>query len=121
MLISVMVLGFLTAGFVILGMATTSQSSQSATVTENKLMASAAATACMEQAIDRLGLNAGYAGNETLTVGAQSCTVRPIITGGGTWTIETSAQTGATYARYRVILTSRAPVIISSWTEIAGF
>ncbi len=121
MLISVMVLGFLTLGFVVLGIATASQTSQSATVIENKSMASAAAAACVEQAINRLGINAGYAGNEVLTAGAQTCIIRPIIALGGTWTIEASAQVGDQYARSRVILTSRAPVVIGSWNEVAGF
>ncbi len=120
MLLSLLALGFLALGFAMIGNASLIRASQSAVVYENKALASAAATACMEQAIDRLALSSGYAGNETLTVGTQTCTVRPVIAG-GTWTIETSAQVGNQRTRYRTILSSRAPVVITSWVEVASF
>ncbi len=121
LLLTVLILGFAALNFVLIGLATATQSGASATAFEQKATASAAATGCVEQAMERLGLSSSYAGNETLTVGTNSCTIRPIIVGSGTWTIETSAQVGNQITRYRTILTSRAPVNISSWTEIAGF
>lgn len=121
MLISVMVLGILTLGFVVLGIAANMQASQSSSVMENKAMASSVATACMEHALGRIGSDAGYAGNETLAIGDQTCTIRPVTVDSGTWILETFAQANDQYARYRVILTSRVPIIVRSWAEIAGF
>lgn len=121
MLISVLVLGFAALGFVLIGLATSSQASQSALAVENKAIASAAATGCAEQAIERLGLNSAYTGNETLTVGTQSCTIQPISSVSGTWIIETSAHIGDQFTRYKIVLSNRAPVMIDSWNEVASF
>ena len=120
LLISLLVLGFLTLGFVLVGIQSIIDEAQVSVVGENKAIASAAATACMEHALNGLALDVGYAGNETRIVGAQSCTIRPIVSG-GTYTLETFSQVKDQWTRYRVILTSRAPVAISSWTEVASF
>jgi hypothetical protein len=116
-----MILGFITLGFILIGFASLSSELQVSTVLENKERSASAATACMEQAMDRLGRNASYAGNETLIVASSTCMVRPVTSGSGTWTLESWAQIEDQYTRYRVILTSRAPVAISSWNEIAEF
>jgi hypothetical protein len=121
MVISMLVLGFLTLSFILIGAASLGNELQVNLVLENKVLSAAAATGCMEQAIDRLGRNAAYAGNETLTVASSTCMVRPVIIGGGIWTLETWAQNLNQYTRYRAVLTSRSPVIIGSWTEVAGF
>ena len=120
-IISLLILGFLTLSFVLIGASSLGDEMRVNVVLENEALSAAAATGCMEQAMDRLGLDATYVGNETLSVASSTCAVRPMIIGSGNWTLETWAQSNDQYTRYRVILTSRAPVTISSWTEIVGF
>lgn len=121
MIISLLILGFLTLSFVLIGNTSLNDEAQANLALENKAMSAAAATGCVEQALDRLGLSASYAGSETLTIASSTCSVRPVIVGGGTWTLETWSQYADQYTRYRVVLTSRAPIAIQSWTEIAAF
>lgn len=121
LIVSLLVLGFLTLSFILIGTISLGDNAQVSVVMENKALADAAAAGCMEQAMDRLGLNISYAGNETLTVASSTCAVRPVIVGVGTWTIETWAHVGDQYTRYRTILTSRTPITINTWTEIAAF
>ncbi len=121
MLISVIVLATIMLGFALVGSFTGSQALQTLTAIQNKKMAGALATACMEHAINRLGRNQGYTGNETLTSNGASCTVRPVISGSGTWTLETEARVRNQWARYRVTLSERAPPEIASWEEVPTF
>ncbi len=121
MLISIMILGFLTLSAIVVGIAAISRESQSTLAIENKALASAAATACAEQAMDRLGRDELYAGNEVLEVADLECEIRPILFNAGTWTIETYAEVGQQIARFRLILSNRAPVEILSWAEVATF
>ncbi|MCR4256755.1 MAG: hypothetical protein NUW08_03555, partial [Candidatus Uhrbacteria bacterium] len=72
LIVSLMILGFLALGFILIGFASISSELQVATVLENKERSVAAATACMEQAMDRLGRNASYAGSETLIVASST-------------------------------------------------
>lgn len=121
MVITLLILGFLALSFVLIGAATLGDEILVNLTLENKAYSVAAATGCMEQAMDRLGRNASYAGNETLNVASSTCMIRPVIVGSGTWTLETWAQTSNQYTRYRAILTSRAPITIDSWAEVGGF
>ncbi len=121
LLISLLVLGFLTLSFLLVGTLSLSDEEQVNLVLENKALSTAAATSCMEQAMDRLGLSSSYAGSETLSVTSSTCAVRPVIVGSGIWTLETWAQVSNQYTRYQVILSSRSPITIRSWTEVAGF
>lgn len=121
LVISLLVLSFLTVSFVVIGISSLIEDSQANTALYNKTLAGAAATGCMERAMDKLGQDSSYAGNESLSVASSTCTIRPVIVGGGNWTLETWSQVQDQYARERAILTSRSPITISSWTEIAGF
>ncbi len=122
MLTSIMVMGFLTLTAVIIGITAIARESQSTLVMENKIIATAAVTACMEQAMDRLGRDEFYSGNEVIDVADLECGVRPILYNvDDTWTIETFSQVNDQISRLRVILGSRAPVLINSWQEVATF
>lgn len=121
MVISMLVLGAMTLSFILIGNMSLGQSAQVNAVLENKALSSAAATACAEQAMDRLGRNAAYAGNENLNVASSTCYVRPVIIGVGTWTLETAATSSEQHTYYRIRLSAIAPPVISSWTELAGF
>lgn len=121
MLISILILSLLTLGSIIIGITAIVRESQSTSAMENKALASAAATACMEQAMDRLGRDIDYAGDEVLDVVDMNCVIRPIVYDGAAWTIETYSWVNNQVARYRVVLTSRTPVYIESWQEVATF
>jgi len=120
LLVALMVLGFVAIGFVMISNISLIKSAKTATVLENKALAAAAATACIEQAMTRLAMDVAYAGNVTSTIGTQTCHIQPITSGGGTWTINTVAQVGNQYSRYRTILSGRSPIIVSSWAELSN-
>lgn len=121
MLISILILSLLTLSSIIIGVASIIRESQSTSAMENKALASASATACMEQAMDRLGRDIDYAGDEVLDVVDMNCVIRPITYNGAVWTIETYSWVNNQVARYRVVLTSRTPIYIESWQEVATF
>ncbi len=121
MVISLLVLGFLVVTFVAIGISSLVEDEQATTALYNKTLAASAATGCMEQAMDKLGRDATYAGNETLVVASSTCRIRPVIVGSGIWTIETTSTVSNQYAKYRAILSSQNPIHITSWTEITGF
>ena len=121
MIISMLVLGALTLTFILIGNLSLGRAAQIHVAMENKTLSEAAATACAEQAMDRLGRNAGYAGNETLDVADGDCHIRPIIADAGTWTLETTATSSGQHTNYRVTLSGIEPPTISSWTELGGF
>lgn len=121
MLISIMILSFLTLSAIVVGIAAIARESRSTMAIENKALATAAATACAEQAMDRLGREETYSGNEVLDVADMECGVRSILYHDNTWTIETYSQIGDQIARFRLILSNRAPVVIDSWEEVATF
>lgn len=121
LIISVLILATILLGLAVLGSIRSSYETVNLTATQNKKAAEALAVACMEHAMDTLGRNENYGGNEVVTIGSRTCTVRPIIVGANTWTIETQASVSIQWARYRAVLTSRAPVVIDSWEEVASF
>ncbi|MDF1497348.1 MAG: hypothetical protein P1P90_04795 [Patescibacteria group bacterium] len=121
MITSILILGFLTLTAVTIGITAIARETQSTLAIENKALASAAATACAEQAIDRLGRDETYSGNEVLAVADMECTIRPILFNANIWTIETYSEVNKQIARYRILLSGRAPVLINSWEEVATF
>jgi hypothetical protein len=121
MLTSILILGFLTLTAVVIGITAIARETQSTLAIENKALASAAATACAEHAIDRLGREDAYLGNEVLDVADMQCEIRSILYHENTWTIETSSQVSNQIARYRIVLSAKAPVVIDSWEEVATF
>jgi len=121
MLISILILLAVLLGFIMIGMTLTVGNQQGDTVALNKALARQASTACLEAAMDKIGRDNDYAGDETIEVTTStSCTVRPVIAA-TTWTIEAEAVVSHEYSRERVVLSSLAPVTIQSWTEVASF
>jgi hypothetical protein len=120
-LISILILGFLTMGFIAIGLTSVLSEMKIGTIIENKGLAITAANACLDQAMDRLGRDHEYTGNETLGVATSTCTIRPIISTTSTWTIEAYSQVVDQYARYRLILTNLTPLTVSSTTEVVSF
>ncbi|MEK7116302.1 MAG: hypothetical protein AAB879_02825 [Patescibacteria group bacterium] len=121
LLISVLVLSTVLLGIGLLSVTMLVTSSQSMITLANKRIAAAAATACMESAINRLGRNGSYVGNETLTVASTTCSIRPIVVSSTPIVIEVWASVANQFARERAILSNRSPIVISSWIEVPQF
>ncbi|MBD3251376.1 hypothetical protein GF380_02890, partial [Candidatus Uhrbacteria bacterium] len=69
--------------------------------------ARAAANACMETAIDRLGRDASYTGDESVDIGnGNTCTIHPIEEDTH-WTIKTESQINDATVRMRAVLSSQ--------------
>ena len=121
LLISTLVLSVVLLQIGLLGMIALISSSQSTSALENKRIAVASASACMESAMNRLARNGDYLGNETLMVASTTCAIRPIAGSSVPITIETRAQVGNQHARIRAMFSSRSPMAITSWVEVANF
>ncbi len=121
LIISVLILATIMVGFAVIGSRPHLNETNNLTALINKKTADSLATACVEDAFYKLGNNASYAGNETVNITAGTCTTRPVIASGGTWTIETQATAGASTSRLRVVLSARSPIVISSWQSLVAF
>jgi hypothetical protein len=118
LIISLLILTAVMTSYALLGITTGIIESQNMTALENKKIAESAATACMELAFNRLGRNSVYTGNETIAVATSTnCVIKTIVVGTGMWTIGTEASSSLQYVRQKAVLSSRAPVVITSWTE----
>lgn len=115
LLITVIILMTIMVSFAVVGSRAYINQLTTDTSTINKKRADALADACVDEAIYQLGTNGLYTGNETIVVGAESCAIRPIISSGGTWTIEVQGSVGGVTSRGRVTLGSRVPPTISAW------
>lgn len=120
-----MVISVLILSVVMLSLALTSSTSfirelQIIETTKNKKISFNGANACAEAAIDRLGRNINYAGNEIINLGNVSCTILPI-SSGPPWVIKSQSVYQNQYTRIIVNLSSRSPVVISSWEEVDSF
>jgi hypothetical protein len=120
MLISLLILLAVLLGFAIVGMVLSVGEEQGGTAALNKAKARQASTACLETAMDKLGRDAAYAGNETVTVASTTCSILAV-TSSTTWMIRAQATVGTEISRERVILSSRSPITIQSWTEVPSF
>lgn len=121
MLVSILILLAVLLGFIMIGMTLTVGNQQGDTVAFNKALARQASTACLEMAMDKIGRNSAYTGDETISITAStSCLIRPVVSS-TTWTIEAEAVVANERSRERVVLSNLAPVTIQSWAEVASF
>ncbi len=95
----------------------TTQSSN--TTLTNLLMAQALAEGCADTALLELSQDSSYTGDETITIGSDTCIIRPVLS--GPTTIETEASKNGSVYRLRIELSSTNPVTISSWERVAEF
>lgn len=121
LLISTLVLSTILLGIALLRVSSIATLNQSTLTMENKRIAAAAATGCMESAFDQLGRNGSYVGNEILMVASTTCSIRPIVASSTAIVVETWARVGDQYARYRAVLRNRSPLVIDSWMERGEF
>ena len=120
MLISLLILLSILLGFAILGMTMTVGQEQGGTVNLNKVIARQASTACLETAMDKLGRDASYAGNETITVASSTCQILGV-TSSTVWIISAQAIVGNERSKEQVVLSSRSPITVKSWKEVSSF
>ncbi len=90
--------------------------------TEQSNEALSLATSCMETALFTLSNNAAYAGNETVSIGSQSCIIQPVANlGGNLRTVKTSATVNGHTRRLQVDVSNvNPPLHISAWQEISS-
>lgn len=120
MLVSVIILSTIMLSFAVLASALFIKENQTQIILKNKKMAAYVASGCMEVAMDRLGRNALYGGNETISFSGSLCVIRPIL-GSSPWIIETESTVGREHAKYRASLFSKNPIGITSWEEVTSF
>ena len=121
MVITLMVLLAIMLSFAVVGLTSIVRERQGLIEQYRQKRAENAAHACADSAIDRLGRNSEYAGDEVMNVGGDSCEIRPIINGGSDWTIQAESIVDGSTARVEVVLTGRDPVAISSWEKVSSF
>ena len=120
MLISLLILLAILLGFSVAGMILAVGESQGEAVSLSASTSRQAAAACMEAALDKIGRDAAYVGNESLTVGSSTCMIFTVVSS-TTWTLRTEATVVNEVSRQEVVLSDLAPVTILSWSEVASF
>lgn len=121
MITTMLILMAIMLGFLLSGLFSSVREKEVLVDSDRVSVADQAANACAEVAIDRLGRDGAYAGNEVLSIDTGiSCTIRPILFS-TTWTIETTATVDGRTTNYRIILNGKNPVDISSWQKVASF
>ncbi|MEK7576344.1 MAG: hypothetical protein AAB482_01480 [Patescibacteria group bacterium] len=78
------------------------------------------AEACADVALLKYAQNPSYAGNETISVGVDSCLIRSFIISGSQITIETQGIYRNTYSDIRVTADISTLAIVS-WEEVSHF
>lgn len=121
MITTLLILTAIMIGFLLAGLFSAVREKEGFIETDTMEVAEQAANACAEIAIDRLGRDSTYAGNEEVVIDTEtSCHIRPILFA-SQWTIETTATIQGRVANYRIVLNGRNPVDISSWQKVSNF
>ena len=80
------------------------------------------ATSCMEQALLLLANNSSYNGNETITIGTQTCSIGTITGEGEERSVQSSSNVYGYTSRLIVTVSDVTPPLqISSWQEVDNF
>lgn len=121
MLVSVLILAAMLLGFALLGAFVSLERGRSGMSLEQKFMAKASAASCMEMALQGLGNDHAYQGNQSMSFGGVDCHIRPIYQQFGVWVVEIEASSGNQVYRIKTILSKLDPVTIKSWLEVPNF
>lgn len=121
LLISTLVLGVLLLSFAIVGIQGFIVETGALTSLMHKKNSEALASSCIEIALFRLASDENYAGNETIALGSESCTIRPIRLEGMDRIIETEAVFANHATRLRILVTGQPPMTILGWEEAGSF
>ncbi len=82
--------------------------------------AKAAASACAEEALEQIRLNANYSGSGSLSFANSNCTYT--VTGGVSTTSAATGISGTVTRKVKVILSTVQPLLTpSSWQEVGDF
>lgn len=84
---------------------------------EYKEHSTALAEACIQEALVKLAANPNYTGNETITIGSDSCTIGSITTSGVQKTIRTSGSFRSTTTNLQVTANALS-LSTTGWQEI---
>ncbi len=77
------------------------------------------ANLCAEDALMKLKEDSNYLGNETITIGEESCQILPIE---GQWTVKVSANFQNQIRKIKIVISQVNPkMIIGSWQEVPDF
>ena len=77
------------------------------------------ANLCAEDALMKLKNDSNYLGNETITIGRESCQILPIE---GQWTVKVSANFQNQIKKIKIVINQINPeMIIDSWQEVPDF
>lgn len=87
---------------------------------DNSSDAKGLAEGCAEAALFKRRNDVTYTGNETLTIGTGTCTIRPIIVG-PPLIIETQATANTRVYRLHVEVSNTSTFTISKWQRVAAF
>lgn len=79
------------------------------------------AEGCAEVALQSLRADPAYAGNENVTIGSNSCTIRPVVTAGAVTTIQTEATVSGHPYRIEIELDDVETVHVTSWKHVTAF
>lgn len=86
---------------------------------ENKKVGTALAESCVDSALLKLAMNSSYLGNETVSVGSNSCKICPVSAAGQIRNFSTKATYNQTVTNFAVKSTLNANSLsINSWQEI---
>jgi hypothetical protein len=92
-------------------------------VVQQAITARGLADACANEALQRLLIDTAYTGNETITIGSQTCTIATVSgSGASNRTVQASATVGPSTRRVEVTVSSVGPPMsITQWEEVADF
>lgn len=94
-------------------------SSRTGFAVEQSYQVKALASACIEEALQRINDSTPFAGSNTLTIGQGTCTYTVTSQGGQNRTIAVSAVVGTMVRKVKIILDNINPAIrIVSWQEV---
>ena len=78
------------------------------------------AEGCANTALQRIRDTSNYAGNESVTIGLETCTIHPILTG-VTTTIQTEATVAGHPYRLEIELDNTTDLNVLSWMHVTSF
>ena len=83
----------------------------------------ALANLCAEQALMKLESVLNYAGNESIIIGSESCTIRPVSWSGNlNRTVETQSTVSGYTKKVQAVVSRISPTMqVTSWQEVSDF
>jgi len=89
---------------------------------ENALKAWSTVNACSEYALGKLAPDWSYVGDESLTIGEQTCYIYPVIASGTSRFIQASSTVSGFTKKVLIEAATNTPsVVINSWSMVADF